>query len=263
MVTRYCWLLVFFVATSAFADDQIRDVQEELRKRNMYFGDVDGKMTPELVSALRKYQTRKGFIVTGAVDETTAQSLHLKTETPVAAKKVNWPDVPVLKSDTALALEEEERQRLAQQAEQNPDAFATPAPPAEEPPPSQDLTREIVQEFVVEYLRDAEGPDIAAQTRYFVYPVDYFRHGPKGEPFVHKDVTSYCKRWPDRKYSLIGPVTFAASEQEGETIIEFPIEFSVRNKNHVVTGKTRNTWRVRPEGGELKIVAINEERLRE
>jgi hypothetical protein len=31
----------------------------------------------------------------------------------------------------------------------------------------------------------------------------------------------------------------------------------------VVTGKTRNTWRVRPEGGELKIVAINEERLRE
>ena len=260
MGIRYCWLLFWLIATSVIADDQIRVVQEELRKRNMYFGDVDGQMTPELETALKRYQERKGFPVTGAVDQTTAQSLSITT---VAATKPKWPDVTVLKSDTAPALEEEQRQRLAQQAEEDPEAFATPAPPAEEPPTSQNLTRETVQNLVTEYLRDGEGSDIAAQTRYFAYPVDYFRHGPQGPAFVEKDVANYCKRWPERKYALTGPVTFAASEQEGETIIEFPIEFDVRNKNHVVTGRTRNIWRVRPEGNELKIVAIHEERLRD
>ena len=256
------WCLLFvLITTSVFADDQIRAVQEELRKRNMYFGDVDGQMTPELASALKRYQARKGFTVTGTVDETTMQSLNIQTATAVAAQK--WPDVPVLKSDAALELEEKQRQRLAKRAEENPDAVSTPAPPAEEPPPSQNLTRETVHNLVTQYLRDAEGSDIAAQTRYFAYPVDYFWHGQKDPAFVHKDVTNYCKRWPDRKYSLTAPVSFAAAEKEGETIIEFPILFSVRNKNHTVTGKTKNTWRVRAEGDELKIVAIHEERLRE
>jgi hypothetical protein len=44
----------------------------------------------------------------------------------VAATKQTWPDVPVLKSDTALELEEEQRLLLAKQAEENPDAIATP-----------------------------------------------------------------------------------------------------------------------------------------
>jgi hypothetical protein len=261
-IRRLC-LLCVLIATSAFADDQVRAVQEELRKRNMYFGDVDGQMTEELVTSLKRYQARKGFTVTGAIDETTATSLNVQTTPAAAGKNSAWPAMPVLKSDSALAIEQEQRQRLAQQAEENPDAVPTPMPPAEEPPASQNLTRETVQNLVEQYLRDAETADVAAQTRYFAYPVDYLWHGLKGQEFVERDVEKYCKRWPERKYTLTEPVSFAAAGNEGETIVQFPIDFSVRNHRHAVTGKTRNTWTVRAEGDELKIVAIHEERLRE
>jgi hypothetical protein len=75
------------------------------------------------------------------------------------------------------------------------------------------------------------------------------------------------KRWPDRKYTLMGPANFFASGKEGETEIEFTIRFEVRNPDRTsknkATGRTKNWWTVRMEGEEMKIVAIREERLRE
>jgi hypothetical protein len=263
MGIKHCWLLFLLIATSVFAEDHIRDVQEELRKRNMYFGDVDGKMTPELESALKNYQARKGFTVTGAIDTTTAASLNVQIATPVAAKKSVWPTTTVLRSDSAPMIAETERQQLAQQAEENPDLVPTPAPPAEEPPASQNLPRERVQQLVEDYLRDGETMDIAAQTRYFAYPVRYFTHGLKDASFVERDVRNYCKKWTYRQYALTEPVSFSASANENETDVVFTIEFDVRNKKHHVSGKTRNFWTLRAEGDELKIVAIHEERLRE
>jgi peptidoglycan hydrolase-like protein with peptidoglycan-binding domain len=54
------WCLLFILSTTTlFADNQVRDVQEELRKRNLYFGEVDGRMTPDLANALKRYQERK------------------------------------------------------------------------------------------------------------------------------------------------------------------------------------------------------------
>jgi hypothetical protein len=139
----------------------------------------------------------------------------------------------------------------------------TPAPPAEQPPASQSLTPARIEALVQQYLRDGESRDVAAQIAYFEYPVNYFGHGLQDPKFVKKDVADYCKRWPERKYELIEPVTFAAAENENEAVVEFPISFSVRNKKHAAKGKTRNTWTVRAEGDELKIVAIREERLRD
>jgi hypothetical protein len=264
MGIRLSCLLLMLTATAAFADEQVREVQEELRKRNLYFGEVDGRMTPDLANALKRYQSRKGFTASGTIDQMTANSLNV-TAITVAATKQTWPEGPVLKSDRALELAEEERQLLAKQAEENVDAIQTPAPPAEEPPPSQNITPAQVNALVEEYLRDAETADIPAQTRYFAYPVKYFRHGLKDPKFVEKDVANYCKRWPERDYSLLEQVTFAVGPNEGETVVEFPIKFSVRNpeKKLAANGKTRNIWRVRAEGDQLKIVAIHEERLRD
>lgn len=258
-----CLLLV--VSTPpVFGDEQIREVQEELRKRNLYFGDVDGKTSPDLANALKRYQARKGFPVTGAVDETTATSLNVTAAT-MSAKEATWPEMPVLKSDSAREIAEAQRQRLAKEAEENLDAAPTPAPvpPAEAPPPSQNLTPDRVTKLVEQYLHDAQTTDVAAQTRYFAYPVEYFVHGEQGPAFVRQDVERYIKRWPERNYMLTAPVTFTAGQRDDETIVQFPIAFSVRNKNHVAKGRTNNIWTVRPEGEELKIVAIREERLRD
>jgi hypothetical protein len=247
------------------ADETVRQVQEELRKRNLYFGNIDGQTSPVLVDALKRYQTRKGFAITGKVDPDTATSLHIQVATLAATTPL--PDMPVLKSDTASALPESQRLALQREAEENPDLTPTPPPPAESPAPGQDLTPERVNKFVQDYLRDAETDDVAAQVKYYAFPVRYFDHGAVPEQFVARDTTSYVKRWPERKYTLTGPVSFFASGKEGETELEFTIAFALRSgerttKNRAV-GHTKNWWTIQGNGDDLKIVAIREARLHE
>src|SRR4051812_44807858 len=161
-------LVVLPLASVARADETVRQIQEELRKRNLYFGNIDGQSSPVLIDALKRYQTRKGFSVTGKVDPDTATSLHILSATQTATTAL--PDVPVLKSDTASALPESKRLALQREAEENPDLPPPPPPPAESPAPGQDLTPERVNRFVQEYLRDGESDDVAAQVKYYAFP---------------------------------------------------------------------------------------------
>jgi hypothetical protein len=255
-------LLTIGTATLVRADEKIRQVQEELRKRNLYFGNVDGQESAELSGALKRYQTRKGFAATGSVDEETAASLHIHA---IVSTEV-LPDLPVLRSDRASELPQAERVALQEKEEANLDLVPSPAPPAEPPGPAQSVVPEQVTKLVQDYLRDAEADDVPAQVKYFGFPVEYFPHGRVDEPFVARDISDYVKRWPERKYTLTTPVTFFASGTE-ETIVEFTIGFDLRskvrtNKNRAL-GYTRNWWTLRPAGGELKIVSIREQRLRE
>ncbi len=252
-------LFLFLLVTSTYADELVRQVQEELRKRNLYFGDVDGQNSADLANSLKRYQIRKGFAASGRIDQETSVSLNVDS----SAMPERWPDIPILKSDAAPRLPETKRIALEKQAETNLDAIASPAPPAEQPPPSQNIKPEQITRLVEQYLQEGETDDINAQIRYFDYPVTYFDHGTVTADFVRKDVTNYVKRWPERKYTLTEPVSFRASEKEGETQVEFQIQFSVRNRKYSVTGHTKNFWTVRPEGAELKILSIREQRLRE
>jgi hypothetical protein len=258
-------LLLLPLSGLARADETVRQVQEELRKRNLYFGNIDGKDSAVLADALKSYQRRKGFAITGHVDSDTAASLHIQAAAVVASEPL--PDMPVLKSDTASALPESQRLALQREAEEKPDVAPSPPAPAESPPPAQDLTPDRVNKFVQDYLRDAEGPSVPAQVKYFGFPVRYFDHGTVSEQFVTKDTGDYVKRWPERKYTLIGPANFFASGKEGETEVEFTIGFQLRDParttKNKAKGRTKNWWTVRMEGEEMKIVAIREERLRE
>jgi peptidoglycan hydrolase-like protein with peptidoglycan-binding domain len=264
LLTCLCAVLVA-VPTFVRADDTVRQVQEELRKRNLYFGNIDGQTSPVLVDALKRYQTRKGFAVTGKVDPDTATSLHIKAA--AVAGTATLPDMPVLKSDVESALPESQRLALQKEAENEPDLTPSPPAPAESPAPGQDLTPERVNKLVQDYLRDAETADVAAQVRYYAFPVRYFDHGSVSQQFVTQDTSNYVKRWPERKYTLTGPVNFFASGKEGETEVEFTIAFDLRSaarttKNRAV-GRTKNWWTIQANGDDLKIVAIREARLRE
>jgi hypothetical protein len=257
--------LGFALSALARADETVRQVQEELRKRNLYFGNIDGQNTTVLADALKRYQARKGFAVTGRVDSDTATSLHVQPA-PVATS-APLPDMPVLKSDTESALPESQRLALQREAEEKLDLTPTPAPPAESPAPGQDLTPDQVTKFVQDYLHDAETQDVSRQVNYYAFPVRYFDHGSVSQDFVTKDTSNYVKRWPERKYTLAGPVAFFASDNEKETNVEFTIAFDLRSdsrstKNKAV-GRTKNWWTLRKNDDELKIVAIREARIRE
>lgn len=263
MGLRWLAFILVLVTATAFADEQVRQVQEELRKRNLFFGDIDGQTTPELANALKHYQARKGFQATGTITDETATSLNVQPRLGSTAIATPLPDVPVLRSDRARELPPAQRDVLEQKADENPDLVPTPPPPAESPAPVQGVDAQRIHAYIDQYLRDSETSDIAAQTRYFAYPVEYFDHGAVGAAFVKKDVTNYVKRWTERKYVLEEPVTFTASPNEDEIAVEFPITFDVRNQKHAARGRTKNFWTLKAEGDELKIVAIREQRLRE
>jgi peptidoglycan hydrolase-like protein with peptidoglycan-binding domain len=232
--TIVCVCLLFVGATpSLWADDGIRQVQEELRKRNLYFGDIDGQSTEELTGALKRYQKRKGFAVTGTICADTAASLRIQTTVASNAKDPSqWEDLPI-----------------------------EPEPPAEPPPPLSVISQDRVNQFVETYLLNGESNDICHQVWFYAFPVQYFEYGAQNRDFVRQDIKYHVKDWPERKYRLIAPPSFAASENEGETQIEFSIDFYRRDKKRVASGKAKYFWTVRSEGDVLKIVSIREELL--
>jgi hypothetical protein len=253
--------LVAVLAPHLRADEPTRRAQEELRKRNLYFGDVDGKMKPELVDAIKRYQGRKGFDATGQLDEATANSLDIPLGNSSSSPSQNWPDVPVLKSDAAREVSPAERIVLQQNSPQSADTS-----PTQSPPPvagAENTHSEKITKLVQDYLRDAETDDVDLQVRYFAFPIDYFDHGRVARDFVWRDTQNYLKRWPERHYMLLEPVKVYPSTPTGETQVEFKIAFHVQNKKHAVRGKTRNFWTVQPQDGNLKIVALREQRLHE
>jgi putative peptidoglycan binding protein len=58
-----------------YSDDRIRQAQEELRKRHLFFGETTGQPSPALTAALGHYQKKKGFPCTGRLDPETSASL--------------------------------------------------------------------------------------------------------------------------------------------------------------------------------------------
>lgn len=67
------------------ADEQVRRVQEELRKRHLFYANPNGEKSPALSIAVRRYQQKKGFPATGIIDPVTLASLGISSALPSAA----------------------------------------------------------------------------------------------------------------------------------------------------------------------------------
>ena len=293
MTMVFRWVCVFLcLAATLVSDPQyVREVQEELRKRNLFFGDIDGTVTPQLTNALKKYQARKGFEPTGAIDATTAASLQLQS-TPIPpaggeqlAAASQPSETPALEAgateidrvsspQTVIAGESVSASDAASSSEAAAELVAQargeaawadlpvhPEPPAEAPTPPDLITADRINRFVETYLADGETDDIGLQVWFYAFPVRYFNHGLVNQEFVVKDTQAYVKRWPERDYTIVGPITFNTSGPPGETQVEFTIDYKVRNKSRVKSGRTRNFWTLRTTGDEMKIIAIREEHI--
>ena len=68
-----------------FADEQVRRVQEELRKRHLFYANPNGEKGPALSIAVKRYQQKKGFPATGVIDSVTLASLGISSAIPSAA----------------------------------------------------------------------------------------------------------------------------------------------------------------------------------
>jgi len=71
-------LCTLLLAVSAFASNQIRNVQTELKDQGFYYGDITGNESAELTAAIRRYQIRNGLEVTGTLNGPTLRSLGIE-----------------------------------------------------------------------------------------------------------------------------------------------------------------------------------------
>ena len=240
-------LAVLFSTPLAYGDDTTREVQEELRKRNLYFGDVDGRQTPGFIEAVKKYQERKGFAVTGQTDADTLRSLGLSSLEVVANAQL--PDVPVLRSDRNMSGD-----RVAAAA---PAISQPPRPDA--PPPSR---AEMIG-WLRRYLEACQTPDTNDELGYYAEQVDYFHHGTVTRADIGRELAGYYQQWPVRRYWISGPVS--VKQDDRNTIVRSRIRFELEGgMGRVAFGKVDNALTVarRPDLT-WEIVAHEEERVRE
>ena len=74
--------------------DEVRDLQARLKQLAWYFPDVDGVYGDVTVEAVRGFQEKRGFDVTGEVDRRTMQRLGRMTSTPTRSELHNLGNIP-------------------------------------------------------------------------------------------------------------------------------------------------------------------------
>jgi peptidoglycan hydrolase-like protein with peptidoglycan-binding domain len=68
-------LLLVWAASSLWADDLTRTVQQRLKDQGFYYGEVDGRGGDETSAAIRRFQINHGLKVTGQLNDETLRSL--------------------------------------------------------------------------------------------------------------------------------------------------------------------------------------------
>ncbi len=288
-------LLLCAVTLPLRADEQTRCVQEELRKRNMYFGDVDGTRSPQLIAALRRYQERKGFDPSGEADDQTLRSLSLLQPQPMSfsppaaaaaiaisnqnpapaatpsssqdAPATSWPNGTILRSDQGRGAPPDSAMVLAITPGVT-DAISPPARFNVPPPPSstsnQHPTAAEVRDFIARYLRAGQTNMPGAEMGFYAERVNYFNEGSINHSQIAADIGRYEKRWPTRSFTLVGPVSVVADANNlDHTLAHFRYRFTNQNGCFIVRGEADDLFTLAGNGpGNLRIIAMRERRVR-
>ncbi len=202
------------------ADETVRQVQEELRKRNLYFGDMDGRASP---AALRRpaplpgaqglllhRRARRHPVFPASRNPAAPARLAAGREPGRHAAPADardgaplWPDITVLRSDEAPP---DARRPVEADDSAHAVPTATPAPAARRPPASLHRpTLDEVRAFLTRYLQAGQTNDSRGEMAFYGDRVDYFDEGIVDRPFIARDVTRYDHRWPERQFHPARP----------------------------------------------------------
>jgi peptidoglycan hydrolase-like protein with peptidoglycan-binding domain len=228
----------------ALADEETRQVQEELRKRHLFFRDIDGRPSPEYSMALKRYQQRQGFAQTGYADEMTLYSLGIG-EPAAPAEGAPLPDIPVLKSDAAL---------------REPPTVRPPVPTKAQN--AGDVAKAEIRDFLRRYFDACQSANPADELAFYAERVEYFDHGVVDKPYIKNELAVYDQRWPTRKYTLGDSLRIVHTGNN--TIAKIRVAFDVANAEHnrKANGRTDETFNLAKRGDSLEIVSIKEARVR-
>ncbi len=145
---RIVLVLLIAFAAAARADDLTKNVQTQLKELGFYYAEISGSAGPETTAAIRRYQIRNGYEVTGTLTEETLQGLGLGKAPAKAAPAPVKKDAPVnLRRDETV--QESDRNFLKSEAARQRTARdpSTVSPPVPLNPPAAPGTEEYASIF--------------------------------------------------------------------------------------------------------------------
>ena len=248
MTQRALFLFLFCVLaswTSALADEETRQVQEELRKRHLFFRDIDGKPSAEYALAIKRYQQRMGFAQTGIADAFTLYSLGIGEPASPAEGATNLPDVPVLKSDASV-----------------PETISTRHPIPTKAENAGAVAKEEIRTFLRRYFDACQSANPDDELAFYADRVEYYDHGVVDRSYIRNELAVYNQRWPTRKYTLGD--SLRVSHAGNNTVAKVRVAFQVANieRERKAAGRTDNTINFLKRGDSLQIVSLKEARVR-
>lgn len=248
MPKKFALLFLLFVvaaATVTRADEQTRQVQEELRKRHLFFRDIDGKPSLEYAIALKRYQARQGFAASGIADEMTLYSLGIGVPIAPAEGPGELPNLPVLKSDAAL-----------------PETKPQPAPIPTKDQTASAVTKAEIRDFLRRYFDACQSASPQDELAFYADRVAYYDHGAVDKVYIQNELTVYNQRWPARKYTMGDSVRVVRAGNN--TLAKVRVAFQVANVTHnrKASGRTDDTFSLAKNGNSLEIVSVKEARVR-
>jgi hypothetical protein len=280
-------IVLLFCAGAVRAQDDLRSVQEELRRRSLYFGDVNGRDSAELQEATKRYQKRKGFAPTGKPDRETLKSLGLVPRSPnePAPQELAWPAETVLPSDekidpvaVAKALNAETGiapaavvpKGMARHSSLQRKSVATANTPPPVPAPvtagrrtSPAIGPMDLSQFVGEYFAAMASNDIKRQLKFYADNVDYYRNGKIDRRIIEQTLRRYQARWPSRRYAMGQEIRYSAINSRGEIVMTFPVSFTLKDGRRTVKGWTQNRLSISAATLDPRIASIAEQRIRQ
>jgi hypothetical protein len=230
---------------TAMANEETRQVQEELRKRHLFFRDIDGRESREYALAVKRYQERMGFAQTGVADEVTLFSLGIGEAPSPAEGAANLPDMTVLKSDASV-----------------PETNRPSAPVPTKAQNAGDVSKAEIQAFLRRYFDACQSPNPDDELAFYAERVEYFDHGVVDKPYIRNELAVYDQRWPSRKYTLGDSLRVVRTGNN--TIARTRVAFDVANTEHSrkANGRTDDTFNLAKRGDSLEIVSVKEARVR-
>ena len=281
------FLVLLLCAGPVWAQDDLRSVQEELRRRSLYFGDVNGRDSAELQEAMKRYQKRKGFTATGKPDRETLKSLGLVPRSPTepVPQELAWPAEPVLPSDekinpvaVAKALNAETGiapaavvpKELARRSSLQKKMVPTVSTPPPAPPPvtggkrtSPAIAPTDLSRFVGDYFTAMMSNDIKRQVKFYADNVDYYRNGKIDRRIIEQTLRRYQARWPNRRYTVGSGIRYGPINSRGEIVMTFPVSFVLKDGRRTVKGQTQNRLSISAATLDPRIASISEQRIRQ
>jgi peptidoglycan hydrolase-like protein with peptidoglycan-binding domain len=240
-------LLFLWSVGALYADPQMAAIQQILKARGLFYGEVNGENSNETAAAITRFQVRSGIEVTGTLNEETLRALGIESSQPVQPNAVDHSQSGI---EAWRELRERDRKFLTQTASSE----------------STDKVREPVSENVTDQIRDfiagfvvaGISADVEAELQFYAEEADYYDSGVVSKDFIRKDILRYDQKWPSRRYWLDGDVRILNGSESDPLEVQFQIRYIVKNQEKERSGKAVKTLKLRKSEYGLEIVSVRE-----